>query len=170
MITNQLYEETFSEWLCEYDFELFATISLGAEYDPYMLESKLKHTLKKVTKVPYQCGFYGVYSEYNTPHVHLLLTSSGDPLDIKLIEQRLAWAFKRKQHDEKDKEIFEYQEDRGLGPVEGHYPNSVNVKRIYDINGLSMYLCQQYPEMHRHTDNEIFGNLKALNKKRIHGC
>lgn len=168
--TETQYEEAISDWLQGHKFQLFATVSLGIRYAPKDLESRLRQVLKRVTRIPYQCGFYGVYVESVTPHVHLLLKSAGEPLDASLIELCLARAFKRKNclgrfSDSPDGNA----KGAGIVNVEREHTPSVVVKTIYEITGLLRYLCQQNLAMHNQTGNEIFGNLKALSKEKNTG-
>lgn len=171
MFIHDRYEDALSAMLSQYHFELFATISLGVPYTPEDLESRLRRALKRVTGTPYQCGFYGVYSDYGTPHVHLLLASAGERLDPELIGFVLAKAFARKHHVQND---IKLQSDNGkdaevVKNVEREHFASVNVQKIFRLPGLIDYLCRQYPDMRNHTNKEICGNLKALIKTKVAG-
>jgi hypothetical protein len=169
MLLEQHYKQTLSDFLHSFDFDLFATVSLGVPYSPKVLENRTRHALKRVTSTPYKCGFYGVYADQEaTPHMHLLLGSAKEPLDMQLIQSRLALAFRHKNKPEKEPPPFEPGNDLDIAVnVERQFSSFVDVRPIDDLKGVIRYICGQYSDMHQRTENEIFGNINALMEKKI---
>ena len=130
--------DNYSEWLTNYPWELFVSISLGKRYDPNRLRRELNGgLLQKLDKAHRtRSASVGVLADFKgCPHVHLLLLSRDRCLSAELVSPIAASIYG---------------------------PSSVDVQPVYDRSPLVRYVVNHLRQGHE--ENMIFSNVSLFRR------